>query len=144
MCLSIRFYIIRRIFGCEMAPRVPSPTICYEEKGIKRPRVRRKAGRHTYQNSIRSVLATSRARQTCSEKPSGSCVCLICLYWGMYGRTPPTTMNEADVQPTRWPTVSPSSSLIIQSIVGICLCPSFLPVPSFWCVSLAGVLSVSY
>lgn len=70
----------------------------------------------THQKNIRSELATSNAKQTCNEKPSASCVCLICLYCGTYGIIPPTTIAVAAVQPTKWPIVRPSSSFIIQSI----------------------------
>jgi hypothetical protein len=54
----------------------------------------------TYQKKIRKLLAINSARQTSREKPSGSCVALICLYWGTYGKTPPTTIADAAIHPT--------------------------------------------
>lgn len=71
----------------------------------------------TYQNNILRVFAMSSAKQTYKENPSASCVFLICLYCGMYGATPPIIIAPAAPHPTRWPTVSPNSSEIIQSIV---------------------------
>lgn len=71
----------------------------------------------THQNNIRNVFATSKARHTCSENPSASCVSLICRYCGTYGMMPPTTIAVAAVQLTTWPTVRPSSSFKIQSMM---------------------------
>lgn len=62
------------------------------------------------------MFATRRERHTYKENPSASWVCFICLYWGIYGVTPPITIAPAAPHPTRWPTVRPSSSDIIQSI----------------------------
>lgn len=59
----------------------------------------------------------SKARQTRSENPSGSCVRTIWRYCGTYGKTPPPIIADAARWPSTLPTVSLYSSLMIQSIL---------------------------
>lgn len=97
----------------------------------------------TYQNIILKVLATKRARHTSKEKPSASCVLLICLYCGMYGIIPPIIMAPALTHPTTVPTVSDNSSDITQSILKLQLnCLKELYMIQLCSIFIAGVCSV--